>query len=43
MARKNKQKPVEGGYKQGGDLVNQHKRFAMGENPPQGTPAKKKK
>lgn len=30
-------------YKQSGELVNQHKRFAMGENIPQGKPAEKKK
>ena len=33
----------EGSYKQSGELVNQHKRFAMGEQVPQGKVPEKKK
>lgn len=43
MARRKKTKQVAGGSGQSGELVNQHKRFAMGENVPQGKVLEKKK
>jgi len=38
-----KKVPAGKSYNQGGELVRQHKRMAMGEQVPQGTVGKKKK